>query len=388
MSQYRKYSSSLFSCMLLSIVRNVFNLNIHDFWLLSFYTNDFLVRKIIPLMHKDLVMQTPGYGRKYEKSSYWLAKPHGVGKEDPVIIYIHGGGYFMQTQTLQLRSLLTVYHLLDPSKKDKTSILLLDYDLVGTKVSFPTQLEQLHGTYRQLVQEGHTNIILMGDSAGGHLSISYTQYLKSLGSRAIYPSKLILISPWVKIVIPEAEVVEGSSWTQNCNRDMISKPIHSPSETARVIFGETDPFSLVHGVMSKVPRQRSDWLDIPTFSSPKYDVFVIAGEDESFRDDILEFCKHALNVPWYGDGFRYGHLHEFYDREHFEFERRGEEGNANVTMYVERWGVHDATLVLEAGLALRVAGDLRKGKRTKLGDVDAERYFGITRLVKFLNETL
>ncbi len=40
-------------------------------------------------------------------------------------------------------------------------------------------MNQLHETYLNLVtNEGNTNIILMGDSAGGNLSLGYLQFLK------------------------------------------------------------------------------------------------------------------------------------------------------------------------------------------------------------------
>lgn len=386
--RYRKYRSHLLNCLKLSIIRNNFRISINDAWIISPYTNEYLVRKMLPRSYKTLLKGIPGYGEKYDKNSYWLVKLVDATKDDPVIIYSHGGGYFIQTHKNQLTSILTAYQLLDSEKKKKTSILLLDYTLIGRNVTIPTQLMQLHETYSKLVDEGHTNIILLGDSAGGHLSISYTQYLKSLNRPVTYPTKLILISPWVKIVVPGSEIVEGSSWLQNQDYDMVHYTSFLLDESQDIIYGKTDRFSLVHGLMSKVPRQRSDWLQIPNFSSPKYDVFMITGEDESFRDDNLEFAKHALNIPWYGDGYRYGHLNEVFDPSHHAFERRDEEGMPNTTMYIEPWGVHDACLFMETDLTDQVCRDLENGKTTSLEEIDSHKYFGLVRLVRFLNERL
>ena len=41
----------------------------------------------------------------------------------------------------------------------------------------------------------------MGDSAGGNLAITFTQYLRlSNSSNLPYPKSSILISPWVKLI--------------------------------------------------------------------------------------------------------------------------------------------------------------------------------------------
>ena len=37
----------------------------------------------------------------------------------------------------------------------------------------PYQLNQLISTYKNLIYQGNTNLILMGDSAGGNLAITF-----------------------------------------------------------------------------------------------------------------------------------------------------------------------------------------------------------------------
>ncbi|QFZ30052.1 putative steryl acetyl hydrolase [Clavispora lusitaniae] len=383
---YRKYSKSLLNCIKLTIFRASLTIDIKHAYLLAPYSNSFLLRCILPFVGKDLVKNVPGYGSRYDKNSIWMAKS-ATSKADPVIIYSHGGGYFIQTQVTQVRSLMSVYHLLEPKKKSKTSILFLDYTLVGRGKPFPTQLMQLHSTYSNLVSEGHTNIILMGNSAGAHLSISYTQYLKTLQTDKIFPKKLLLISPWVKITPLPTELVEGRSWLQNQHYDMIHYTRFTNSDDIPPIFGEQDPFSLVFGLMAKVPKQESDWKDIPNYSSPDNDVFLIFGEDESFRDDILEFAKYALDLPWY-EKVKYGDSHKYLERNHYEYERRNESGKCNLSVFVEPLGVHDSMLFFEDVVASQICGRLRQGKSISVEEIDSKKYFGISRLVRFLNETL
>lgn len=384
--RFRKFLKSLLNCLKLHVFRTALTVDVMDSKWLGPYTNSFLIRRIVPLAIKPVVKTLPGYGEQYDENSIWLVKQPNRKPSDPVIIFSHGGGYFIQTMPSQIISLAAVYKLLEPGVQRKVSILFLDYKLVSQGFPFPTQLNQLDATYKKLGAEGNTNLILMGDSAGGHLSISYTQFLKQQG-RTDYPSKMILVSPWVKLVPLPGDMVKGKSWVDNEEMDMIHHSKFANMNDLRSIVGIEDPYLIVWSPGGKVPRQREDWSDIPTYSSPKHDVFVILGEDESFRDDILQWCKFSLNVPFY-EKVKYGNLHEFFEKEDYELERRGDPNNANLSLHIEPLGVHDSMLFFEDRAARQVARNIKAGKASKLADFDSEKYFGITRLAKFLNETV
>lgn len=385
--KFRKFNRSLINCLKLTIFRAGLSVDIMDSRWLGPWTNHMLINKIIPLMTGLLVKGLPGYGQQYDPNSIWLVKQPDRKPSDPVIIYLHGGGYFLQTMPEQVRSVLSMYHLLDAEKQKKTSLLLLDYKLVSHGYSFPTQLKQMHEVYSKLVADGNTNIILMGDSAGGHLSVSYTQYLKQLSGPVTYPKQLLLISPWVKLSPLPADYVEGNSWVDNEHYDTITRAkFANKTDLIRIIGGE-DPFSIIHSPGGKVPRLREDWSDIPTYLDPKYSVFMILGEDESFRDDILEWGKYALGVPWH-EKVKYGNLHKFLEKQHYELERRNEPGQANLSVFVEPQGVHDSMLFFESTAVGPIQRALKKGERPSAKELDDVQYFGLKRLVLFLNETL
>ena len=53
-------------------------------------------------------------------------------------------------------------------------------------------------------------LLLMGDSAGGNLAITFTQYLRlSNSSNLPYPKSSILISPWVKLIAETYQNTQG-----------------------------------------------------------------------------------------------------------------------------------------------------------------------------------
>lgn len=383
----RRYKNSLINCIKLRIFRTALSAGVKDGKWLGPYTNSFLIRRIVPLLLPELVRGVPGYGEKFDDHSIWLVKQQDRKPSDPVIIYSHGGGYFVQTMPSQIRSLMSIYKLMDPEKQKKTSILFLDYKLVSHGYTFPTQLNQLHYTYNKLVFQESNNIILMGDSAGGHLSVSYTQYLKTLEEEVVYPKQLILISPWVKLNPLPADMTVGKSWVDNEHYDMIHHSTFSNFRDLCHIVGTEDLHSLISSPGGKVPRLRSDWSDIPTFSSPDYHIFIVLGEDESFRDDILEWSKYSVNLPWFLN-VKYGDLHKYLEKQHYEFERRNQPGEANLTVYVEPLGVHDALFFFEDTVSNQIRNDMKAGKKTMVKDIDANEYFTVSRLTRFLNETL
>ncbi|KRZ98273.1 uncharacterized protein AC631_05967, partial [Debaryomyces fabryi] len=220
----RKYANNLKQSLRLLVFKTAVSLTVFDAYYISFMSNNFVLNKIVPFFHKSITSKLPGYGTRYDKNSIWLVKQPDRKPDDPILIYIHGGGYFLQTQPDQIESVLSIYKLLKPDKQSRLSILLLDYKLASYGYPFPAQINQLHETYLSLVtNEGNTNIILMGDSAGGNLSLGYLQFLKKVQPHNIvYPSKLVLISPWVKL-LPELDaMVPGNSFYDNSDRDMIA----------------------------------------------------------------------------------------------------------------------------------------------------------------------
>lgn len=382
----RRYKNSLINCIKLRIFRLSLSAGISDGKWLGPYSNSFLIRRVIPLLAPELV-KVPNYGEKFDDNSIWLVKQKDRKPTDPVIIYSHGGGYFIQTMPSQVRSLMAIYNLLDAEKQSKTSILFLDYKLVSHGYSFPTQLNQMDATYSKLVAEGCDNILLMGDSAGAHLLVAYTQFLKLQEREVVYPRQLLLVSPWLKLNPLPGDMTEGKSWLDNQHYDLIHHLSFSNFQELCQIVGTEDLHSLVSLPGGKVPKLREDWTDIPTYSDPKYSIFVVLGEDESFRDDILEWAKYAVDLPWYSK-VKYGDSHKFLEKEHYEFERRGVAGEANLTVYVEPLGVHDALFFFEDSIAWQIGKDAKKGKKTLLKDIDQKEYFAILRVTKFLNETL
>jgi len=105
------------------------------------------------------------------------------------ILYLHGGAYVQNFVKQHWRFLsMLVEHT-------HCTITAPDYPLAPT-YNCTHAFEMLIPLYRQIIS-GHTNTILMGDSAGGGLALGLAQ--KIVIEKLKPPLKIILLSPWLDI---------------------------------------------------------------------------------------------------------------------------------------------------------------------------------------------
>ncbi|RLV89938.1 putative steryl acetyl hydrolase [Spathaspora sp. JA1] len=383
-----KFRKSLINSLKVQLCRGALAIPVRDCALINILSNHFLINNLMKSLHPKLT-QLPNYGVRFDQQSFWLVKAPHRSRTDPILIYLHGGGYYIETMPSQLDSVLAIYNLVTPEKRKKLSILHLDYKLASNGYPVATQMYQLAETYARLVAVGNDNFILMGDSAGGHLAVTFLQYIRhsyatSLPSPTtlIYPKSVILISPWCKIMPEDKQYEPGCSWYDNYNRDMIQFHIFREEHRHWDILGDTDHQALIISPGNH-PYSASEWNSIPTLNNENYHVCVIVGEHESFRDDILEWCKYALKCPLYDMDQNIDSGGKLDVKKHEYIQENGE-GGGTVQVYVEPWGLHDAVFFFENSIIGKFKG---KGALS-VDSFDDKEFFGIVRVVKFLNDTL
>lgn len=161
------------------------------------------------------------FGEKVDQHSYWINKID-ADKSSHVLIYFHGGGYSLPCFDAQLCGFIMMHHALPEDVKDKLSFVVSDYSLAyNPDCKFPRQIFETLELYSELLKQGYTKIHLIGDSAGGNLAIAllrclsypeelsyfdkYPQYdFKQFTSLKTNPASVILISPWVQPLSPDA----------------------------------------------------------------------------------------------------------------------------------------------------------------------------------------
>lgn len=377
-----KYHSSLVKALKLEVCKFAISLSVLDSSFLALASTNFVINTFIKTLHSSLTTLN-NYGKRYDKQSFWIVEAEERFNSDPIIIFCHGGGYFLETQPQQIESLLSIYYLLDEEKRRRTSILVLEYGLACHGHLIGTQVYELAATYTKLASEGNDNFVLMGDSCGGNLLIVFLQYLKQQQQQAPklpWPRSLVLISPWIKLVPDEFQLTPGHSYHDNEQYDMVQASFMLDRKRQSDLFGNTSYANLFISP-GNVEYKVSDWCDIPTLHGKGYSTFVIAGEHEIFRDDILEWAKYALNSslqpPKQDSGGRFNSkIHQFKNGDD------DNDDNAYVELVIEPWGIRESAIFFEANaLAL-----IEKGVQLK--DLDTVEYFGTVKIAQFMNKTL
>ena len=165
---------------------------------------------IIYLFKGDVKARVPGYMKdEYNISEeevenrpvYTITPQNGVTNE-LVIMYVHGGSYVGDLEKEHWKTCSDIINQLG------CTIIVPDYPLTP-KYNYKDTISMMETLYKQLIEKiDPSNFIVMGDSAGGGLSLAL---LEKVGEENIeMPNQTILISPWLDVRLnnPEIEEVE------------------------------------------------------------------------------------------------------------------------------------------------------------------------------------
>ena len=126
------------------------------------------------------------------------------------IIFLHGCGYvFGGPSHIGFASHLSI--------STNTRILYIWYE-TPPQVTIPYQVNQVLTMYLYLIFEmnvSQSNILFIGDSAGGGLSLLSLQKLSFLSMSSYHPRGAILLSPWIDLTMT------SQAWKENDDRDII-----------------------------------------------------------------------------------------------------------------------------------------------------------------------
>ena len=132
--------------------------------------------------------------------------PHGGGffyaneetSSKCTVFYVHGGAYLHDFSPFHWRFLEKLV------EKTDAMVITPAYRLVPF-ATWEDAFELIAPVYRDYVeQHPERKIVLMGDSAGGGLSLALTEQMKIDGVRM--PDELILMSPWVDVTMENPAV--------------------------------------------------------------------------------------------------------------------------------------------------------------------------------------
>jgi monoterpene epsilon-lactone hydrolase len=187
-----------------------------------------------------------------------------AGARDVTVLYLHGGGYAYYSQAHHnLIALATL--------AARASTFALDYRLIPEH-PYPAQLLDALGAYRWLLQTGVEpgRLVVMGDSAGGNLTLALLLELRDAGLPL--PALGVCIAPWTDVGN------SGDSLTRNEPFDWVEKRM--PVQWAQWFLNGADPRDPV------ISPIQADLTGLPP-------IYIQAGDAEILFDMIQAFADRA-----------------------------------------------------------------------------------------------
>ncbi|KAI5836017.1 alpha/beta-hydrolase [Schizophyllum commune Tattone D] len=193
-------------------------------------------------------------------------------KKETVILYIHGGAYYLSSAAGQRLISIPL------SKYTDCRVFAIDYRL-APETKFPGPLHDVVSAYLRLVEDLQipaANIVLAGDSAGGGLTAALLLYLRD--NDYPLPSGAILMSPWVDLTM------SCESWETNAAYDVVPMPDReSHMHPVALYLGENIERYVTHPYASPL------FGDLRGISP----LLIQAGDSEVLRDEITLLAHKA-----------------------------------------------------------------------------------------------
>jgi epsilon-lactone hydrolase len=187
-----------------------------------------------------------------------------AGTAGVTLLYLHGGGYAYYSRAHQ--NLIALAAL-----AARARTFALDYRLVPEH-PYPAQLDDALAAYRWLLETGvdPRRLVVMGDSAGGNLTLALLLALRDAGSPL--PALGVCIAPWTDVENP------GDSMTKNEPYDWVEKRM--ADQWAKWLCSGAD---LRNPLISPV---RAELKGLPP-------IYIQAGDAEILHDMIRAFADKA-----------------------------------------------------------------------------------------------
>ncbi len=151
--------------------------------------------------------------KKFKNRKVFIITPKEVQKTDITILYFHGGSYMAEATDQHWTFLEKIIN------DTGATVILPDYPLTP-KYHYKDVFNMVEPLYEEIINKiNPENLILMGDSAGGGLTLALEE---SLSNKSILmPSKTILISPWLDVRLENPDIDKVQKYDKDLNKDAL-----------------------------------------------------------------------------------------------------------------------------------------------------------------------
>jgi epsilon-lactone hydrolase len=192
---------------------------------------------------------------------WWVRPARPAGGR--AILYLHGGAYVLGTARAYRNFVGQIV------TRSGVPAFVADYGLAPER-PFPAAIEDARRAYDALVAEGFTRVALVGDSAGGGLTLALLALVKDV---KVAPVAAVAMSPWTDLGLESPSML-----TQDADDPLLDAG--SLGVNAALYLGDHD---------------RRDPLASPLHSdrSGLPPVLIHVGDAEVLRDDSLRYAEGA-----------------------------------------------------------------------------------------------
>lgn len=151
---------------------------------------------------------------KFMNRNVYIITPIGGATNNKVIMYLHGGAYVAEIGGDHWNM---VGRLIEDTG---STIVLPDYPL-APKYTYKDVFKMMEPLYKEVEEKvGANNLILMGDSAGGGMSLALVEKISTQNNYEI-PSKTILISPWLDVRLNNPQISKVQKNDKELNKESL-----------------------------------------------------------------------------------------------------------------------------------------------------------------------
>lgn len=149
----------------------------------------------------------------YKNRKVFIIEPKQTDNKDIVIVYLHGGSYVAEMSTKHWE------FIGDFVQDTGIKVILPDYPLTP-KYNYKDVFEMIIPLYQEIIEKtNEKKIIIMGDSAGGGMSLALCEKIGEMKIRK--PEKLILISPWLDVTMSNERIGKVQKYDRQLNKEAL-----------------------------------------------------------------------------------------------------------------------------------------------------------------------
>lgn len=150
---------------------------------------------------------------KFKERNIFIIEPAEERKINKTILYFHGGSYMAEASPKHWEFINKIVNDIG------ATIIMPDYPLTP-KNNYKDVFEMIEPFYEKTIEQIEaSNLILMGDSAGGGLTLALEEKIAEKGLPM--PSRTILISPWLDVRLENPEIDKYEEKDKYLNKDSL-----------------------------------------------------------------------------------------------------------------------------------------------------------------------